>query len=77
MPHIDLSHFPAELTEEQRGRLASDLTAVIVAHFGTYEGAVSIALRPVPPEAWDEQVVDPLITGRGPHLIKPPAYRPA
>ncbi|MCX5203467.1 tautomerase family protein [Streptomyces sp. NBC_00237] len=77
MPHIDLSHFPAELTAVQRARLAEDLTAVVVRHFDTYEGAVSIALHPIPPEDWAERVVAPLITAQEPHLIKPPAYRPA
>ncbi|CAM5553009.1 tautomerase PptA [Streptomyces spiroverticillatus] len=76
MPHIDLSHFPVELNEAERERLASDLTSVIVEHFGTYEGAVSIALHPVPPEAWDERVVGPLIAAQEPRLIKAPAYRP-
>ncbi|MEU8887610.1 tautomerase family protein [Streptomyces sp. NPDC048442] len=75
MPHIDLSHYPADLTDVQRERLAKDLTAVVVEHFGTYEGAVSIALHPIPAEDWATQIVATRITGQESHLLKPPTYR--
>jgi 4-oxalocrotonate tautomerase len=75
MPHLDITHFPKEFTDDQKDRLADALTAVVVEHFGTYEGAVSIALRPVAEQDWDEQVVVGQITGHGHRLIKAPDYR--
>ena len=77
MPHVTIRHFAPALAEQQRSRLAEALTAVVVEHFGTYEGAVSIALRPVEPAAWDDEVFVPEIVGQRASLIKHPLYRTA
>jgi 4-oxalocrotonate tautomerase len=74
MPHVDIKHFPKEFTDDQKGRLADALTAVVVEHFGTYDGAVSIALQPVDQQDWNEQVIAGEITGREHRLIKAPDY---
>ncbi|MFC9843884.1 amino acid adenylation domain-containing protein [Streptomyces sp. NPDC060223] len=74
MPHLTIKHFPKNFTEQQKQRLAESLTAVIVEQFGTYEGAVSIALEPVAQDAWQESVYEPEITRRGHLLIKAPDY---
>nr|WP_155074185.1 tautomerase family protein [Streptomyces taklimakanensis] len=68
-------HFPKEFTDEQKRRLAAALTAVVTEHFGTDDGAVSIALRPVDRQEWNDRVVDHEITGREHRLIKEPRYR--
>lgn len=75
MPHVTIEHFPADLTDEQKRRLAAELTEIIVWRFGTYPGAVSIALEPVAPEDWRSQVYEPRILGRADRLIKAPEYR--
>ncbi|SDH16830.1 tautomerase family protein [Nonomuraea jiangxiensis] len=75
MPHITIQHFPLDLGPEQRRRLADTLTALVVEQFGTYEGAVSIALEPVEPGDWTATVYEPRIAGRPDELIKTPEYR--
>ncbi|MFB7508628.1 tautomerase PptA [Streptomyces broussonetiae] len=77
MPHVHIKHFPKDLTDEQRQRLAEAVTTVVVEHFGTYEGAVSIALEPVAPEAWETRVTVPDVQGKAELLIKEPHYRTA
>jgi len=74
MPHVHIRHFPKDFTDEARQKLATALTAVVTAHFGTDDGAVSIALEPVPAEDWTETVVVPEIQGRVDLVIKKPAY---
>lgn len=74
MPHLTIKHFPKDFTDQQKQHLAETLTAVIVEQFGTYDGAVSIALEPVPREQWQEAVFEPEITGRSHLLIKAPNY---
>ncbi|PPK65647.1 tautomerase PptA [Actinokineospora auranticolor] len=74
MPHVNVKHFPAELTEAQTERLSTALTAVIMEAFGCQEKAVSIALEPVGPEVWTERVYGPEITDRAELLIRKPGY---
>ncbi|MEO3868327.1 tautomerase family protein [Nonomuraea sp. B12E4] len=75
MPHVTIQHFPVDLTPEQRQRLTDALTTLVVESFGTYEGAVSIALEPVEAADWTTSVYEPLIAGRANRLIKAPEYR--
>ncbi|MGF1424993.1 arylmalonate decarboxylase [Kitasatospora sp. LaBMicrA B282] len=75
MPHLEIKHFPKDFTEPQQRRLAADLTALIVDHFATYPGAVSIALHPVEPQDWPDLVVQAEIAGHAHRLIKSPEYR--
>ena len=77
MPHIAIKHFPKDFTDEQRQRLAEAITSVVVRHFGTYDGAVSIALEPVAQDEWQEKVLVPEIREREHLLLKAPHYRPA
>ncbi len=74
MPHVHIRHFPKDFTDEGRRRLATALTAVVTEHFGTCDGAVSIALEPVPAERWTETVLVPEIQGRADLVIQEPAY---
>ncbi|MFC4120065.1 tautomerase family protein [Nonomuraea zeae] len=74
MPHVTIQHFPLDLTPGQKQRLADSLTAIVVEQFGTYAGAVSIALEPVEPVDWAESVYGPHIAGRSDRLIKAPEY---
>ncbi|RBQ14583.1 hypothetical protein DP939_39800 [Spongiactinospora rosea] len=74
MPHITIKHFPADLTQEQEDTLLAKVTDAVTGAFGVGEGVVSIALEPVAPEAWDEQVYQPEIAGRRHLLRKKPSY---
>ena len=75
MPHINIKHFPREFTDEERTRLSDAITEVILDHFDTYEGAVSIALEPVAKADWKDAVVESEITGHEHQLLKPPNYQ--
>lgn len=77
MPHVDISYYDREFTDEQKERLGQALADVVVEHFSTYDGAVSVALHPVDREDWQEQVYQPRITGHADRLIKRPDYRSA
>ncbi|MFI8825011.1 tautomerase family protein [Streptomyces sp. NPDC053431] len=74
---MDISYYDREFTDEQKDRLARALSDVVVEHFATYDGAVSISLHPVDRKDWQDQVFEPRITGRSDRLIKAPDYRSA
>lgn len=74
MPHVNIKHFPVELTGEEQQRLAESLTEVVTRHFGVSDGAVSVSLEPVDRSAWNETVYEPEIAGRRHLLIKLPTY---
>ncbi|WP_428936324.1 tautomerase family protein [Streptomyces sp. ACT015] len=74
MPHITVQHFPQDLGEERRASFVAAVTEAVTAAFGVGEGAVSIALEPVPAEDWEDRVHAPQIVGRADLLVKSPAY---
>jgi 4-oxalocrotonate tautomerase len=73
MPHVTIKHFPATLSADQASTLSKALTAAVTDAFGCPDTVVSIALRPVAAEVWDEQVYRPEIAGRE-SLLKQPEY---
>ncbi|MFD0367064.1 tautomerase family protein [Streptomyces sp. NPDC127114] len=77
MPHLDISYYGREFTDEQKDRLAKALSEVVVEHFSTYDGAVSISLHPVDRQDWQDRVFAPRITALADRLIKRPDYRSA
>ncbi|MFC8527409.1 hypothetical protein [Nocardia sp. NPDC057227] len=76
MPHVEISHFPADLDAAARARLDADITAAITRAFGVRDGAVSIGLAPVPKEEWTERIYRPLVTERADSagLLRSPDY---
>lgn len=74
MPHVNIKHFPAPLGEEQTSELVAAITGAVTRAFGCDEGVVSIALEPVPRQAWQEQVYAPEILERKDLLHKTPSY---
>ncbi|MEV4649578.1 tautomerase PptA [Saccharopolyspora sp. NPDC049357] len=74
MPHVNIKHFPKEVTDEQKRKLAESITLALIEHLGTRDGAVSVTLEPVEKEVWNETVVEPEINGRPELLIKRPDY---
>ncbi|MEX3019696.1 tautomerase PptA [Kluyvera sp. STS39-E] len=73
MPHVDIKCFPRELNDEQKTALAADITAVLVRHLNSKEGAVSVALNQVQQNDW-QQVWDTEIAPQMDTLIKKPGY---
>jgi len=74
MPHITIKHLPAELDEQRHKALVSEVTEAVRSAFGVDESVISIALKPVAPEAWNEQVYIPEIANRRDLLSKVPDY---
>lgn len=74
MPHITVRHFPKDLDDGRRAALVAAVTEAVTAAFDVDEGAVSIALEPVPSADWQREVYAPLIVGRADLLVKSPAY---
>ncbi|MER5641332.1 tautomerase family protein [Kitasatospora sp. NPDC002227] len=74
MPHVSIKHFPVEVTEEQSARLVAAITAAVTENLGCEEGVISIALEPVDPADWQDQVYTPEITDRRHLLRKLPNY---
>ncbi|MDI2030402.1 tautomerase PptA [Saccharopolyspora sp. TS4A08] len=74
MPHVNVKFFPKEVSEEQKRGLAESITAALIEHLGTRDGAVSISLEPVEKDVWNDTVVQPEIAGRPDLLIKRPDY---
>lgn len=74
MPHVIIKFFDTTLTDANKVALARSLTQTLTATLGCTAGAVSIALRPVQPADWNEEVFVPDISRRGTELIKMPDY---
>lgn len=74
MPHVNIKHFPAPLSAEQRSALVVEVTSAVQRAFGCEEGVVSIALEPVEQDAWHESVYVPEIENRRELLHKSPNY---
>ncbi len=76
MPHVNIKHFPMELSDAQQAELFSAVTKAITEAFGCDEGVVSIAVESIAEEQWTEKVYIPEIVNRRDILGKVPDYRP-
>lgn len=74
MPHITIKHLPVELDERRHEALVSEVTEAVRSAFGADESVISIALEPVAPEVWNEQVYIPEIANCRDRLSKAPDY---
>lgn len=74
MPHVNIKHFPASLSEAQRADLVAAVTSAVRDAFGVADGVISIALEPVEAEVWNERVYVPEIVNRKGLLCKEPEY---
>jgi phenylpyruvate tautomerase PptA (4-oxalocrotonate tautomerase family) len=74
MPHINIKHVPLPLTTERELELVAAVSSAVAHAFDIDEGAVSVALEPVPREAWHERVYQPEILHRKELLRKSPNY---
>lgn len=74
MPHVNIKHFPVEMTQDQKSALVEAVTAAALAAFRCPEHAISIAVEPVEADAWKDTVYDPEIMGRQEILLRRPGY---
>ncbi|MCX2952793.1 amino acid adenylation domain-containing protein [Lentzea sp. NEAU-D7] len=74
MPHINIKHFPVELTEDRQRLLVAALTAAVREAFHCDEDVISIALEPVDQDVWNDRVYLPEIVNRKDLLCKVPQY---
>jgi phenylpyruvate tautomerase PptA (4-oxalocrotonate tautomerase family) len=74
VPHVNIKHFPVSLSEQQEAALLAEITAAVARGLSCDEGVISIALEPVPQEAWNERVYVPEIVARAHLLRKQPNY---
>lgn len=74
MPHVNIKHFPAPLTDEQEADLVAAVTDAVLKAFGCSEEVVSIATEPIPAEDWHARVYVPEILRREHLLRKTPDY---
>ena len=74
MPHVSIKHFPADLGPDQTSSLVAAISKAVGTAFACDEGVVSIALQPVNPEAWNEQVYLPEIINAPGTIVKAPNY---
>jgi len=73
MPHVIVKMYPGN-TEEQKGKLAEEITKIVMASTGKSEAAVSVSILEVPEEVWMEQVYQTEILPEIDNLYKKPGY---
>jgi 4-oxalocrotonate tautomerase len=75
MPHV-IVKLLAGRTEQQKARIAEEVTKAIMATTGNGEDAVSVAIEDVERKNWTEKVYRPDILGNWDKLFKTPGYEP-
>jgi len=75
MPHV-IVKLQSGRSEQQKAKIAEDVTRAIMASAGCSEEAVSVAIEDVAPSDWTETVYKPDIMGKADALYKKPGYDP-
>lgn len=75
MPHVLIKLVPGR-SEEQKNRLAAEITKDVVDIFGTKEESVTVAFEEVEKQDWMEKVYGPDIQNKWETLYKKPGYGP-
>ncbi len=75
MPHVVVKLWPGK-SEEQKTRLAQEITKDVMSilHYG--EEAVSVAFEEIQPQDWMEKVYKPDIQSQWKNVYKKPGYDP-
>jgi 4-oxalocrotonate tautomerase len=73
MPHVLVKMYCGR-TEEQKQRLADEITRAVMSVLGSSEGSVSIAIEDIDPVRWDVDVYEPEIAGKDHTQYKRPGY---
>jgi len=75
MPHV-IVKLAAGRTEQQKARLAAEITKAVMACAAVGEDAVSVGIEDVAKDDWVETVYKPDIIGKRETLYKKPGYDP-
>jgi 4-oxalocrotonate tautomerase len=76
MPHVIIKLLSGR-SEQQKSRLAEEVTKAVMAGANCTESAVSVSIEDVEPNEWTEKVYKPDILGRPGELYKRPGYSPS
>ncbi len=75
MPHVTVKLVRGK-SEDQKTRLAEQITRDVVNILNYGEEAVSVAFEEVEPQDWAEKVYKPEIQGKWDKVYKKPGYNP-
>ncbi len=75
MPHVIVKLYPGR-SEEQKARIAEEITRALMASAGCAERSVSVGIEDVEPEKWAEEVYRPDIQDKMDTIYKKPGYDP-
>jgi len=75
LPHIIIK-LASGRSEEQKLRIAAEVTKVIMLNAGCDENAVSIGIEDIELQNWTEQVFKPDILSKASTIYKKPGYDP-
>ena len=73
MPHVIVKLWPGK-SEEQKTRLAEEITQDVMRVLNYGEESVSVALEEINPQDWAEKVYKPDIVNNAEKLYKKPGY---
>jgi len=76
MPHVIVKLYPGR-SEEQKARLAEEITKAVIACANSKEADVSVSIEEIAPADWAETVYKPDIIAHPGRLYKKPGYTPA
>jgi 4-oxalocrotonate tautomerase len=74
MPHIIIKLLKGK-SEEQKKKLAEELTKTAMPIVGYGEDAFSVSIEDIEPKEWAEKVYKPEIIGQKDKLYKEPGYK--
>jgi len=75
MPHVVVKLLAGK-SEEQKCRLAEEITKDVMSIFNYGEESVSVAFEEINPQDWTEKVYKPDIQNKWDQLYKKPGYVP-
>ena len=75
MPHVTVKLYSGR-TEQQKARLAEEMTKAVTGVLKCGEEAVSVAIEDVEPDDWAEKVYKPDILSKRKTIYKQPGYDP-
>lgn len=75
MPHIVVKLVPGK-SEEQKSRLAREITHAVMSALDYAEDAISVAFEEVEPQDWAHKVYKPEIQDKWDTVYKKPGYNP-
>jgi len=76
MPHVIVKMYPGR-SEQQKARLAEEITKAVIACANSKEADVSVSIEEVASAEWAETVYKPEILAHPERLYKKPGYTPS